>query len=104
MNSYKQEKKLLRFTYLFILACFFNLAIIQNNFDKGAIGIAIVLMFLLGFSHFIVRKFFPNGDKYLLIFANLLSVIGMVMIYRINKVEAIKQIMWFTVEIGRAHV
>lgn len=100
MNSYKQEKKLLRFTYLFILACFFNLAIIQNNFDKGAIGIAIVLMFLLGFSHFIVRKFFPNGDKYLLIFANLLSVIGMVMIYRINKVEAIKQIMWFTVGIS----
>lgn len=93
-NNNRKERKLLRLSYLFILVCFFNLAIIQNKLDKGAIIIAFVLIVLLGFSHFIVKKFFPKGDKYLLIFANLLAVIGIVMIYRMYKDIAIKQIIW----------
>ncbi|MFX0549400.1 FtsW/RodA/SpoVE family cell cycle protein [Hathewaya histolytica] len=99
MNTYKREKILLKFTYLFTIICFFNLALIQSTFDKGAMAMAGILCVLLAYSHFIIRKFFPEGDKYILIFANILSVIGIVMLYRLNKLESIKQVMWFTVGI-----
>lgn len=99
MNYYKKEKKLLRLTYLLTLVCFFNLAIIQSTFDKGSIAMAGILCVLLAYSHFIIRKFFPDGDKYILIFANILSVIGIVMLYRLDKLASIKQVMWFTIGI-----
>lgn len=99
MNSYKKEKKLLRLTYLLTLVCFFNLAVIQSTFDKGAMAMAGILCVLLAYSHFIIRKFFPDGDKYILIFANILSVIGIVMLYRLDKLASIKQVMWFTIGI-----
>ncbi|NYC95754.1 cell division protein FtsW (lipid II flippase) [Clostridium acetobutylicum] len=54
-----------------------------------------VICFLMGYSHFILRKFFPDGDKYLLVFACILSSIGIVILYRINPSYAVRQIVWF---------
>ena len=95
MDSVKEEKKLLVATYLFCLLCFFNLFIIKNPFDNKALVIGVVICFLMGITYFIVRRFYPDGDKYILIFACILSSIGIVMIYRISQTEAIKQIIWF---------
>jgi cell division protein FtsW (lipid II flippase) len=44
----------------------------------------------------LVRKFYPQGDKFLIIFACILSVIGMAIIYRLDSGVAIKQLMWFS--------
>ncbi len=54
----------------------------------------------MGYAHFVVRRFFPDGDKYILIFGCILSSIGMVMIYRLNAASGIKQIIWFVVGIA----
>ncbi|MCH5138096.1 FtsW/RodA/SpoVE family cell cycle protein [Clostridiaceae bacterium UIB06] len=97
MDASRGEKKLLRYTYLLCLVCFFNLAIIKQPFDKGAMVMAIVTCLLVGYSYFIIRKFFSDGDKYIFIFSSILSVIGMVMLYRINMANSIKQIIWFAI-------
>lgn len=100
MDSLREEKKLLRATYLFCLIGFFNLSIIKSTFDTGAIVIGVVICVLMGYAHFIVRRFFPDGDKYILIFACILSSIGMVMIYRLSSASAIRQIIWFVLGIA----
>lgn len=97
MDASRDEKKLLRYTYLLCLVCFFNLAIIKQPFDKGAMVMAIVTCLLVGYSYFIIRKFFSDGDKYIFIFSSILSVVGMVMLYRINMASSIKQIIWFAI-------
>lgn len=96
MNSRKYEIRLIFFTYLLIWVCFGNLAIIKQPYDKGALIIAIVMTVLIAYSHFVLRKFFPDGDKYIFIFANILAVIGIVMIYRISPINAVKQIMSYS--------
>ncbi|MCT8976418.1 FtsW/RodA/SpoVE family cell cycle protein [Clostridium sp. CX1] len=95
MDASRDEKRLLRYTYLLCLICFFNLAIIKQPFDKGAMVMAVVTCLLVGYSYFIIRKFFSDGDKYIFIFSSILAVIGMVMIYRIDMASSIKQIIWF---------
>lgn len=94
-NSVREEKKLLRYTYLFCLICFFNLFIIKTPFDTGALIICGIICFLMGYSHFILRKFYPDGDKYVLIFSCMLSSIGLVILYRLKPMYSIKQIIWF---------
>lgn len=100
MNSMRDEKKLLRFTYIFCLVCFVNLGILhwpREDFDKNAIIIGLIVCVLIAYAHFVIRKFFPDGDKYIQIFASILTVIGIVLLYRIDSSHAIKQIIWFTV-------
>lgn len=118
VDNRRDEIKLLLFTFLLCSVCFVNLAIIndKNVFDKGAIILGAVICVLIGYSFFVIRKFFPKGDKFIFIFSSILAVIGMVMLYRIDLLNAtlhardvannyknptpetryaIKQIIWF---------
>jgi cell division protein FtsW (lipid II flippase) len=97
LDTTRDEKKLLKYTYLLCLFCFFNLAVIKQPFDKGAMIMAVVICLLVGYSYFVIRRFFSDGDKYIFIFSSILSVIGMVMLYRINTAVSIKQIIWFAI-------
>ena len=54
-------------------------------------------MYLIGYSHFVIRRFYPDGDKFILIFASILSVVGVATLYRINRVTAIKQLVWIAI-------
>jgi cell division protein FtsW (lipid II flippase) len=95
-ESWKDEKRLLMFTYFLCTVCFLNLYLIRTPFDKGALVMAGILCIMIFYANFVVRKFFPDGDKYLLVFASILSLIGIVMLYRLNVSVAIKQVLWFT--------
>lgn len=94
-NTLKNERKLLLFTYLLCMVCSLNLYFLKSPFDQGAIVIGVVICILIGYSHFIIRHFFPAGDKYILIFSCILSSIGIFMLYRINRATAVKQLIWF---------
>jgi len=126
MNSAKYERRLLLLTYLLGIICFVNLGffkaeLLNETFDKGALIICAVICALIAYSHFVIRKFFPDGDKYIFVFAALLAMIGLVMLYRIditnemlhkidvaNKVKypqnmhnyAVKQVIWFVVGVA----
>ena len=76
MKALKQEKRLLRMIYLLCLLLFTVLGFIEKPFDKFAIIMGVVLCVLIGYSHFVIRRFFPDGDKFILNFASVLAVVG----------------------------
>ncbi|WP_300347763.1 FtsW/RodA/SpoVE family cell cycle protein [Clostridium sp.] len=101
MNStLKYEKRMLLLVYLLCLALFTNIALKQTPIDKMAFIIAGILIVIIGFSHFIIRKFYPDGDKYMLIFASVLAVVGIAVLYRLDPRLAIKQLVWFSLGIA----
>nr|WP_207751743.1 FtsW/RodA/SpoVE family cell cycle protein [Clostridium rhizosphaerae] len=95
---------MLRYTYLLCLVCFFNVALLKPPFDKGAMIISVIMIILIAYSHFIVRRFYPDGDKHIFVFASILSVIGIATLYRIDLAMkttfAIKQVMWFALGVA----
>lgn len=99
MKVLKQEKKLLRMIYLLCLLLFTNLGLLEKPFDKFALIMGVVLCILIGYSHFVIRRFYPDGDKFILIFASILSVVGIAMLYRIDRAIALKQLIWVTLGI-----
>ena len=99
MKAKKREKRLLNLVYLLCLLLFTALGFLQQPFDKFALIMGVVLCVLIGYSHFIVRRFYPDGDKFILIFASVLAVLGVAMLYRINPNTAIKQLIWIALGI-----
>ena len=99
MKAKKREKRLLNLVYLLCLLLFTALGFLQQPFDEFALIMGVVLCVLIGYSHFIVRRFYPDGDKFILIFASVLAVVGVAMLYRINPNTAIKQLIWIALGI-----
>lgn len=99
MKAIKREKRLLRLVYLLCLLLFTALGFLQQPFDKFALIMGVVLCVLIGYSHFVIRRFYPDGDKFILIFASILAVVGVATLYRINRVTAIKQLVWIALGI-----
>ena len=95
MKTLKDERKLLAVVYFLTIALFVNLAVLKDPIDIGALIMGGVLIILIGFSHFVIRKYYPDGDKFILIFAAVLAVIGIAVLYRLDEKVAIKQIIWF---------
>ncbi|MBU3091735.1 FtsW/RodA/SpoVE family cell cycle protein [Clostridium sp. CM028] len=101
MEKIKEERKLLRYTYLLCIVLFINMFLIgKNEFDKGAIIMCAIICLMFAYSHFIIRRFFPDGDKYILLFSNVLAVIGMAMLYRLDSSLALKQLIFYAVGIA----
>ena len=99
MKALKHEKRLLRLVYMLCLLLFTTLGFLEKPFDKFALIMGVVLCVLIGYSHFVVRRFYPDGDKFILIFASILAVVGVATLYRINRVTAIKQLVWIAIGI-----
>jgi cell division protein FtsW (lipid II flippase) len=101
MESIKEEKQLLRYTYLLCIVLFLNMFLIgKDGYDKGALVMGAIICLLFAYSYFIIRRFFPDGDKYILLFSNALAVIGMGILYRLDSPVALKQLIWYTVGIA----
>ncbi|ELC8443218.1 FtsW/RodA/SpoVE family cell cycle protein [Clostridium perfringens] len=99
-TTLKYEKRMLLLVYLLCLALFTNIAVKQTPIDKMAFIIAGILIVIIGFSHFIIRKFYPDGDKYIFIFASVLAVVGIAILYRLDPKLAMKQLVWFSLGIA----
>jgi len=101
MDSIKEERKLLRYTYLLCIILFLNMYLIgKNGFDKNAIIMGTIICLVFASSHFIIRRFFPDGDKYILLFSNVLAVVGMGILYRLDSPTAMKQLIWYALGIA----
>ena len=91
----KDEVILLLLTYILCLALFTNLAILKDPIDAGAIKMGFIVCGLITISQILIRKFYPEGDKFLITFAGILSVIGIAILYRLDNGVAIKQLIWY---------
>lgn len=96
MRARRGEFKLLMLTYLLTIAVFGNLAVLKQPLDIGAIIMGAIIFVLVTYAYFIIRRFFPDGDKFILQFAAIFSVIGIGMLYRLKPAFAIRQVIWFT--------
>ena len=94
MKGFKQEKRLLRLIYVLCLLLFVDLAFQQKPFDTLAIIMGVVLCIVIGYSHFVIRRYYPDGDKFILNFASVLAVVSIATLYRINSGTALKQLVW----------
>lgn len=99
MKTAKLENKVLRLIYLLCILLFVNLAILEKPINKITILMGIGLCLLIGLSHLIIKKLYPEGDKFLLIFSSILAVVGIATIYRIDKSMAVKQLVWVVIGI-----
>ncbi len=99
MKIKKDEVQLLILTYILCMALFTNLAILKDPMDMGAIYMGLIVCVLLTVAQILIRKFYPQGDKFLIIFACILSVIGIAVLYRLDTSVAVKQLIWFTIGI-----
>lgn len=99
MKTEKLEKKILILIYLLCILLFTNLAILEKPINKITILMGLGLCVLIGLAHFTIKKLYPDGDKFLLIFSSILAVVGIATIYRIDKTMAIKQLAWVVIGI-----
>lgn len=99
MKINKDEVKLLMLTYLLCIALFTNLATLKDPMDMSAIYMGLIVCVLLTITQVLIRKFYPQGDKFLITFACILSIIGIAILYRLDTSVAIKQLIWFIVGI-----
>jgi cell division protein FtsW (lipid II flippase) len=97
MDTIRDEKRLLRFTYIFCILGFFSLSLLKNPIDKQSYLMGLITCVLIGYSYFVIRRFFPDGDKLIFIFVGILSIVGIITLYGINIFDSIKQIIWFSV-------
>ncbi|WP_312653124.1 FtsW/RodA/SpoVE family cell cycle protein [Proteiniclasticum sp.] len=97
-----KDSKIRMLTPIFLLTfgMFFNIALFQPVFDIGALIMAGVMCVLIAYAHFVVNKFFPGGDKFLVTFVSVLPVIGIAVLYRLDPGIAVKQVLWFIIGIS----
>lgn len=95
-----REKSILRGIYLLTIMMFLLLMLSMEKLDFGPVILGISSCILIGYGYFIIKRFFPKGDKYLLIIVAFISQFGLVMLYRLSPVKAIKQLSWFTLGMG----
>ena len=92
------DKPILRGIYAITILLFSILSL--TKMDPGPIVVGVLSCVLVFYSHLIVKKYFPEGDRYVLIISAFITQFGLVMLYRINYFYAFRQIIWFTVGIG----
>lgn len=93
-SSLKLEKRVLKLIYLLGMLLFTNLAILKKPIDTKALLLGFGLCLVIGISHFVLRRFKPDGDKFLFIFSSILAVVGISLLYRIDPKLAKKQLIW----------
>lgn len=66
--------------------------------DQNKTVFAVFLIFAVFLSNIIIQKYF-EGDKYIMLIATMLFSIGVIIIYRLNFIYGIRQMIWFSVGI-----
>lgn len=94
INSIKEEKKIMRYVYAAIVIAFCIIGLYTKDSNAAIVGIFSV--FLIFYGHFIISKYFPDGDRYMVVLASFLVGVGLIVLYRIDSSYAIRQLTWFT--------
>lgn len=94
----QKEKAILRgivaVTFLMFITLTISFSGMYKEFDFWPIIFGILSCTLFLFGYFVIEKFFPTGDKLLLIVAAFITQFGLVMIYRLDRPETAEQISW----------
>lgn len=81
-----------------MMALFLMFMYYRSTLDKSTIIYGLSLIFIVYVSNLILSKI-VSGDNYLFLIVTMLASIGIIMIYRINHEQGIKQIIWISIGI-----
>lgn len=96
------SKKLrcLQFTiYLFILTGFTSVSIISGEFEIMPVLTGLCLIVVSIISTWLLKRYYPTGDRVIFLVVILLSSIGLIMLTRLEKASGIKQGIWLLIGI-----
>ena len=97
MNTVKYEVKIMLLICILCAGIFINLALIADPVSTTALAMGGVLIVAIIVPYIILRKFKPNGDKYILMFIDVFITVSTGILYVINPSLAQKQLTWFCV-------
>ncbi|MEG0370997.1 MAG: FtsW/RodA/SpoVE family cell cycle protein [Clostridium sp.] len=92
----KSEKPVIASIVLITMLMFFILSISKGKFDSKALIVGGLSSMVMIISYIIIKKFYPKGDKFLLIIPGFLTQFGLAILYRIDPAFATKQLVWIT--------
>ena len=90
----KSEKSVMASIVLVTMLMFFIISISKGAFDSKALIVGAISCSLMVIAYFVIKRFYPKGDKFLLIVPAFLAQFGLVMLYRLDPATAIKQLSW----------
>ena len=84
MNTVKYEVKIMLLICILCAGIFINLALIADPVSTTALAMGGVLIVAIIVPYIILRKFKPNGDKYILMFIDVFITVSTGILYVIN--------------------
>lgn len=90
----KKLKALQIYIYIFLFFGFLNLAFLGKPIDPLAGVFFIVFVVIISITTWILKKYYPMGDRLIFLLAILLCSIGLIMLFRLDKIIAVKQLVW----------
>lgn len=102
LKPMRVNSKMIKPVYLILLFNIFGFFLALGSNEKGLDSKALVYFLFATILMFLANKYvikITKGDGYILQIACMLFSIGIIMIYRLNPYEGLKQIMWFTIGI-----
>lgn len=97
MKTRKYEIRIIALICLLCIGIFVNLALIADPVSTRALSMGGILLVAIIIPYIILRKFKPNGDKYILMFIDVFITVSVGTLYVINPSLAVKQMTWFCV-------
>lgn len=97
MNTVKYEVKIILLICILCAGIFVNLALIADPVSTTALIMGGIIIVAIIVPYIILRKFKPNGDKYILMFVDVFITVSTGILYVINSSLAQKQLTWFCV-------
>lgn len=97
MNTVKYEIRIMLLICLLCIGIFVNLALIADPVSTTALYMGVTLLVAIIVPYIILRKFKPNGDKYIIMFVDVLITVSIGILYVINSSLAMKQLIWFCI-------
>lgn len=90
----RRLKILQKFIYLFLFFGFLNLAALGKPIDPLAGIFFTVLVVIISLTAWVLKRFYPMGDQLIFSLAAVLCSIGLIMLFRLDKAIAVKQLAW----------
>lgn len=90
----KRLKVLQLLIYLFIFFGFLDLAFLGKPIDPMAGLFFAVIAIIIAVTSWVLKKYYPMGDRLIFLLAVLLCSIGLIMLFRLNRTTALKQLLW----------
>lgn len=96
----KRLRALQFFIYLFIFFGFLNLSFLKKPIDPMAGVFFAVLIVIISVTSWVLKKYYPMGDRLIFLLAISLCSIGLIMLFRLDKATATKQLIWLGIGIS----